>query len=139
MQTEYGMPQRRRRTYIVGYREGSNVFRKIENLQKWVLFDGVLAKAFPFYRKDKTESEFEIEGSIKEVSDSFNVGKKESPFGDAGIICRRRVYSVDTKPIYAYPFMTLGGNIVSEELVPQDFLSMMKNCLNGDMKRVQKK
>lgn len=118
---EYGMPQRRRRTYIVGYREGSNVFRKIENLQKWVLFDGVLAKAFPFYRKDKTESEFEIEGSIKDVSDSFNVGKKESPFGDAGIICRRRVYSVDTKPIYAGPFMTLGGNIVSEELVPQDF------------------
>lgn len=118
---EYGMPQRRRRTYIVGYREGSNVFRKIENLQKWVLFDGVLAKAFPFYRKDKTESEFEIEGSIKEVSDSFNVGKKESPFGDAGIICRRRVYSVDTKSIYAGPFMTLGGNIVSEELVPQDF------------------
>lgn len=31
---EYGMPQRRRRTYIVGYREGSNVFRKIEDLQK---------------------------------------------------------------------------------------------------------
>ncbi len=51
----------------------------------------------------------------------LNVGKKESPFGDAGIICRRRVYSVDTKPIYAGPFMTLGGNIVSEELVPQDF------------------
>lgn len=44
---EYGMPQRRRRTYIVGYLEGSNVYNKIESLRDWMLFDGVMAKAFP--------------------------------------------------------------------------------------------
>ena len=69
---EYGMPQRRRRTYIVGYRENSNVSRQVQELKDWVLYEGVLAKAFPFKPKDKTLSEFEIEGTIKEVSDNFN-------------------------------------------------------------------
>ena len=51
---EYGMPQRRRRTYIVGYRENSNVSRQVQELKDWVLYEGVLAKAFPFKPKDKT-------------------------------------------------------------------------------------
>ena len=73
---EYGMPQRRRRTYIVGYQEGCAVDRMIEGLDKWTLYDGVLAKAFPFIKEDATVSEFDIEGTIEEVSDNFNKGQK---------------------------------------------------------------
>ena len=73
---EYGMPQRRRRTYIVGYRKGSAVANKIETKEDWVEFDGVMAQAFPFAAKAHSESLFSIEGSIKEVSDNFNKGKK---------------------------------------------------------------
>ena len=62
---EYGMPQRRRRTYIVGYREDSPVYNKVKTLKDWVLYDGVMAKAFPFRAKDKTVSEFDITGTIK--------------------------------------------------------------------------
>lgn len=118
---EYGMPQRRRRTYIVGYREYSHVSNQIQELKNWVLYEGVLAKAFPFTVKDKTLSEFDIEGSIKEVSDNFNKAGKDSPFGSAGIMRNRRVFSVDTEAVYEGPTMTLGGNIVDESLVPEDF------------------
>lgn len=118
---EYGMPQRRRRTYIVGYRDGSVVDGKIEELDKWVLYDGVMAKAFPFEGKEGTASEFNIEGTIREVSDGFNKGHKDSPFGDAGIMRSRYVYSIDTTPVYEGTTMTLGGNLVDEELVPEEF------------------
>lgn len=118
---DYGMPQRRRRTYIVGYRENSYVSGKVEELNNWVLYDGVLAKAFPFKQKEKSVSEFDIEGQIKEVSDNFNKGHKGSPFGDAGIMRNRHVYSVDTTPVYEGTHMTLGGNLVDEELVPDEF------------------
>lgn len=118
---EYGMPQRRRRTYIVGYREYSHVSNQIQELKNWVLYEGVLAKAFPFTVKDKSLSEFDIEGSIKEVSDNFNKAGKDSPFGSAGIMRNRRVFSVDTEAVYEGPTMTLGGNIVDESLVPEDF------------------
>lgn len=118
---EYGMPQRRRRTYIVGYREGSVVDGKVAELDKWVLYDGVMAKAFPFEGKDGSVSEFNIDGTIREVSDNFNKGHKDSPFGDAGIMRSRYVYSIDTIPVYDGTRMTLGGNLVDEELVPEDF------------------
>lgn len=118
---EYGMPQRRRRTYIVGYREHSHVSNLIQELKDWVLYEGVLAKAFPFTAKDNSISEFDIEGSIKEVSDNFNKAGKESPFGSAGIMRNRHIYSMDTEAVYDGPTMTLGGNIVDESLVPEEF------------------
>lgn len=118
---EYGMPQRRRRTYIVGYLEGSNVYNKIENLRDWMLFDGVMAKAFPFVKDEKSNSDFKIEGTIKEVSDNFNKGLKDSPFGNAGIMQNRMVYSVDANPVYDGTRMTLGGILVDESFVPEEF------------------
>lgn len=115
------MPQRRRRTYIVGYRENSHVCSKIQELKDWTLFDGVLANAFPFTSKENTLSEFKIEGSIKDVSDNFNKDGKDSPFGDAGIMRKRSVFSIDSEAVYDGTVMTLGGNIVDESLVPDEF------------------
>ena len=118
---DYGMPQRRRRTYIVGYQKNSVVERKIDAMADWVEFDGVMAKAFEFKPKAGSLSEFDIEGSIQEVSAGFNKDKKDSPFGNAGMMKDRHVYSVDAEPIYEGPRQTLGGNLVDENLVPEDF------------------
>lgn len=118
---DYGMPQRRRRTYIVGYQKGSVVAKKIERMEDWVKFDGIMAKAFEFTAKEKSLSEFDIAGTIQEVSDGFNKGKKESPFGNAGMMMNRHVYSLDAVAVYNGPRQTLGGNLIDESLVPEDF------------------
>ena len=118
---DYGMPQRRRRTYIVGYRRESVVARQIEDAKNWLIFDGVMAKAFPYIRKDGTESIFAIEGSIQEVSANFNKGKNTSPFGNVGIMIDRNVISVDAEAVYDGTRQTLGGNLVDENLVPDDY------------------
>lgn len=118
---DYGMPQRRRRAYIVGYLKNSVVAQKVEKMEDWVEYDGIMAKAFEFRPKAGTSSEFDIEGSIQEVSDGFNKGKKESPFGNAGMMMDFHVYSVDAVPVYDGPRQILGGNLVDENLVPEDF------------------
>ena len=118
---DYGMPQRRRRTYIVGYLKNSVVAKKVERMEDWVEFDGVMAKAFEFRPKTNSVSSFDIEGTIKEVSDGFNKGRKDSPFGNAGMMLDRHVYSVIAEPIYDGPRQTLGGNLIDEKLVPEDF------------------
>jgi DNA (cytosine-5)-methyltransferase 1 len=118
---DYGMPQRRRRTYIVGYQQDTPVAKKMDRLADWVEFDGVLAKAFEFRQKAKTVSEFDIEGTIQEVSACFNKGKKISPFGNAGAMTKRHVYSVDAEAVYDGPRQTLGGNLVDEDLVPDEY------------------
>lgn len=118
---DYGMPQRRRRTYIVGYQKDSVVANKVETLEDWVRYDGVMAKAFEFKPKNSTVSEFDIEGTIQEVSANFNKDKKSSPFGNAGIMKDRHVYSIDAEAVYDGPRQTLGGNIIDENLVPEEF------------------
>ncbi len=118
---DYGMPQRRRRTYIVGYLKGSVVANKVDTLEDWVEFDGVLAQAFPFRAKTETASAFDINGTIQEVSTYFNKGKKSSPFGNAGIMKDRHVYSVDAEPVYDGTLQTLGDNLVDEDFVPDEF------------------
>lgn len=118
---DYGMPQRRRRTYIVGYLANSVVAQKIEQMADWVEFDGVMAKAFEFHPKHGTLSEFDIEGTVQEVSVNFNKGKKQSPFGNAGMMMNRHVYSVDAEAVYDGPRQTLGGNLVDEGLVPEEY------------------
>ena len=118
---EYGMPQRRRRTYIVGYRKDSAVANKIEDANNWLFYDGVMAKSFPFAEKKNTLSKFKITGSIKEVSDNFNKNKKDSPFGTAGIMIDRKILSVDSTFVYEGTSQTLGDILVDEEFVPEEF------------------
>ncbi|CDD52244.1 cytosine-specific methyltransferase [Bacteroides sp. CAG:875] len=123
---DYGMPQRRRRTYIVGYLENSPIANRIQKMKDWVLYDGVMAQAFPFEQKSGI-SDFEIEGSIKEVSDNFNKEGKASPFGNAGMMTHRQVFSVDASPVYTGTNQTLGDILVNESFIPEDFFISEKD------------
>lgn len=118
---DYGMPQRRRRTYIVGYLKNSVVANKIDGMENWAQFDGVMAQAFPFKVSEETQSEFDIKGTIQEVSAKFNKGKKDSPFGNAGLMIDRHVYSVDAIPVYDGTAQMLGDILVDEDFVPDEF------------------
>lgn len=123
---DYGMPQRRRRTYIVGYLKNSPIANRIKKMEDWTLYDGVMAQAFPFEQKSGI-SAFEIEGSIKEVSDTFNETGKASPFGNAGIMIDRQVFSIDTSPVYTGTNQNLGDILVDENFVPEDFFISEKD------------
>ncbi|MBF1544644.1 MAG: DNA (cytosine-5-)-methyltransferase [Prevotella salivae] len=136
---EYGMPQRRRRIYIIGYYKGSTIEKKIEDFKNWILFDGVMAKAFPLEQKNKLGSSLKIEGTIKEVSDNFNVKQKNSPFGNTGIMANRQVYTIDTTPVYNGTYMTLGGNIVDESLVPDNFFIPISDIARWEYEKGAKK
>ena len=136
---DYGMPQRRRRTYIVGYLKNSVVAQKVEQMENWVEYDGVMAKAFEFRPKEKSVSEFDIEGTIQEVSAGFNKGKKDSPFGNAGMMMDRHIFSVDAEPVYDGPRQTLGGNLVDENFVPEDFFISAEDLPKWEYEKGAKK
>ena len=119
---EYGMPQRRRRTYIVGYRRGSAIANKITAPKEWLLSKGTFADALPVsvtYKDQATT--FAIEGDLPTVSEKFNKGKKDSPFENAGIIIDREVTTINTEPRYDGPQLTLGQILLDERDVPEEF------------------
>jgi len=118
---DYGMPQRRRRTYILGYREDSIVAQKMEDIREWTLFDGVLAKAFPFNCSEKKGCLTSLEGDIRQISDSFNLENGTSPFHSAGTMRKRQFYTVDTIPLYHGVRTNLEDILIDESLIPEEY------------------
>lgn len=121
---DYGMPQRRRRTYMVAYHKGTQLaaqFEKLSNKFDWILQEGIMPQAFNCQEKGGKTNSFDISDDIAEVSDNFNKGKKESPFKNSGVIANGKVYTLDTLPVYNGPYLTLGDILVDEMVVPEEF------------------
>lgn len=121
---EYGMPQRRRRTYIVGYRNDTSASRAASSSESWLLAGSVIAQAFPARLRENAKLQtFKIEGSLAEITEQFNAGpaKTRREFGNAGIIRDREVATVMTSPLYSGPQVTLGQVLLPEAEVPEEF------------------
>lgn len=121
---DYGMPQRRRRTYMVAYHKDTQLalqFEKITNKLEWILKDGIMPQSFNCLKNGGKANTFNLSDDIAEVSDNFNKGKGESPFKNSGVMANGKVYSLDTLPKYDSPYLTLGDILVDEKDVPDDF------------------
>ncbi len=121
---DYGMPQRRRRIYMVAYQQGTQLagqFEKLNNKFDWILEDGIMPQAFTCQEKEDKTSSFDISNDIADVSDNFNKGRKESPFKNSGVMADGKVYTLDTLPKYDGPYLTLGDILVDERDVPDEF------------------
>ena len=119
---DYGMPQRRKRTYIIGYKNDLAMTQQIDNPLEWILSKGVMAQAFPLsidYKNQPTS--FRIEGDLSTVSSSFNKGKKDSPFENVGIMKNREVTTLEAKAKYDGPLLTLGDILLDDKDVPAEF------------------
>ncbi|MFA6475998.1 MAG: DNA (cytosine-5-)-methyltransferase [Candidatus Paceibacterota bacterium] len=123
---DYGMPQRRRRVFIMGYKKGSKIFnaiKKEKNLENWIYKDGVIAKAFPVKKGEGKLGEFRIEGSLEEISKNFSSNKPtKSPFDVSGVMIDRKVYSVKSVPNYNGKSILLKNIIIHDEAkIPEEF------------------
>lgn len=118
---EYGMPQRRRRTYIFAFKKDTSLAGSVGNPVEWLYKTGVMAKGFPVKQLDSAPFEFTIEGDLSVVSDSFNKGRSVSPFKNAGLMVDRKVYTVQTTPDYTGAYVTLKDILVPEPEVPEEF------------------
>lgn len=120
---EYGMPQRRKRIYILGYKAGSAInskIRKTKDKLTWIMKEGVAAKAFPITQGTSAKS-FNLDGDLAEISNKFNLGETASPFYDAGIMIDRNVITIKGNPVYGGKRVTLGMVLQEEKDVPEEF------------------
>ena len=113
---DYGMPQKRRRTYIYGELTG-----KEWDLESRVLKEGVMARAFPVLSQATNRREVAVAADPYEVSQSFGVGTKTSPFENAGAMQRGRVTTMKVAADYDGPFATLADIVVPDSQVPERF------------------
>ena len=120
---DYGMPQRRRRIFILGYKKGTKLYREATSNppKEWVTKKGLAANAFPVIPTNKHQG-FELEGTLAELTEKFN--KKtpgKSPFFNAGVMFGRSVFTFAVTPDYKGKRTTLGDVIIPEKDVPEEF------------------
>ncbi len=122
---DFGMPQRRRRIFILAYKTGTPVYKKIFKLSKvsdWIQGGGVISSAFPVAKGTGPAHEFTIEGDLSKVSDYFNKDNPSvTPFKNTGIAISRKVTTLETKPSYNGIRTNLGDIILDEKDVPKEF------------------
>ncbi len=118
---EYGLPQKRRRTYIFAYHKSTNYYKKMQKIEERdICFEkGIFAKQFPIkdgYEKIVKNDISEYK-SLVEVSDKF-----KSEFYNTGIMVNGGIYSVKTKADYnlVYPLRNIREN---EQVDDKYFLS----------------
>jgi len=148
---DYGMPQRRRRIFILAYQKGSPIFNRIHDSQnpfEWIMDLGTIAKAFPViidrqspFPKGHT---FLVEKDLVAISEEFNLKGGDSPFENTGILIDNKVYSLDTKADYKGKRTTLEGIIIKDEKkIPEEYFINSKDIkrwtyLKGSKKEPRK-
>ncbi|MFB6257062.1 MAG: DNA (cytosine-5-)-methyltransferase [Flavobacteriales bacterium] len=118
---QYGMPQRRRRVFLMAYHKGSPLYDRFREEGTNPL-DGLIPKSFPIEPvSENAFLSFELEKDLKKLSDNFNRGGKNSPFAERGTLIEGKVRTIPVLPAYDGPFMTLGSVLQREEEVPNAY------------------
>ena len=122
---EYGMPQRRRRIFILAYSQNSTIYNEIKetNSSDWLLKDGTLANAFPVQSDNILfPNEFKLNGDIVEISENFNKNGKTGMFENTGIMIDGVVTTIKTKPSYEDKFTILKDIIQNGEVIEEFYI-----------------
>jgi DNA (cytosine-5)-methyltransferase 1 len=142
---DYGMPQRRRRVFILAYHQNSPIYEKIKLITQidWILNDGTLADAFPVQNeKSACPTTFEIKDDIVSISENFNKKIVTGFFENTGIMMNGMVTTLKTKPNYEGDYTYLKDLIQNGEVTPEFYIDKDDldkwNYLKGPKKEIRK-
>lgn len=120
---EYGMPQRRRRIFFIGYHKSTPTYKRLQKSSKadWLTETGTIANAFPAAKANSVE-EVELKGNLVEITNNFNKNAKLSPFLNTGLLIKGKVYTTKTEPSYDGKKTVLADVLQNEEVTPEFFI-----------------
>jgi len=120
---DYGMPQKRKRVFFLGYKKGTPEYDAIQNLKvkdMWVE-EGLFAQAFPIgSTQGASYYEGKLKGSLTTLSKKFNAGPtgKLSPFSNAGVMFDRNFWTMRVRPAWDEEKTLLGDVLQPLRQVP---------------------
>ena len=122
---DFGMPQRRRRIFILAYLKGTNIYQIIQETsqKEWILQKGIFAEAFPVTSKISLfPNEFKLKGSIVSISENFNKETNTGIFENSGLMINGLVTTLKTQPTYDGESTTLKDIIQNGEVTSEFFI-----------------
>lgn len=118
---DYGMPQRRRRVFMLGYKKGTKIHKELLAHEPidWLMNKGLTARAFPVEHKG-VFFDFELEGHLHEISKEFGTPGK-TPFGISGIMFNRKIWTANPKSFHNGLSSVLRDVLLAEKEVSDEF------------------
>jgi DNA (cytosine-5)-methyltransferase 1 len=122
--SQFGMPQRRRRTFILAYKNETAIAKGVKNFSDWITQKGLFAKAFPVIKSQKhtVNHEFILDDNLLNVSKFFNTKGQEAIFENAGVMKNNKVLTFRCDSDFKGKSMVLGSIIMPLKDVPKEFL-----------------
>ena len=123
---DFGMPQRRRRIFILAYLNNTEIYENIKNIKpiEWILEDGTLANSFPVTTENKLfPKEFKLKGDIVSISENFNKDGKTGMFENSGLMIDGNVSTIKKQPNYEGKFTILKDLIQNGEVTKEFYIS----------------
>jgi DNA (cytosine-5)-methyltransferase 1 len=123
---DYGMPQRRRRVFILAYAQGTKAYQDISehSAAQWLLKSGVVANAFPASIEGTLfPTEFHLKGDIVAISENFNKSKITGLFENTGLMINGLVTTIKTQPNYEGKFTLLGDLVQNGEVTKEFYIN----------------
>lgn len=121
---DYGMPQKRRRTYICAYKRNSPIADGLKDPADWIKTEGVFAKAFPIEQDTEKPRSVVLSEKPKDrlidITENFNKRGGGSPFEKAGMMIDGTAYSIDPVPLYTGNCILLRDCLVHGDDRPKD-------------------
>lgn len=120
---DYGMPQRRRRVFLLGHHESTEHYKSMRRAvpSDWLSEDGVLARAFPARAQGRSFVQFSVAGELDVLSRTFGERKGRSPFQNAGILMEGTVFTGTVEPDHSGVQARLGDHLQPDASVPASF------------------
>jgi DNA (cytosine-5)-methyltransferase 1 len=119
---DYGMPQKRKRTFILAYKSNTNLGKMLKSTENHICKNGVLSKAFECSKSSKNiEHKFTLSNDLLEVSNNFNTQKTKLSFENAGVMINHEVHTIKVESTYDKKRTVLKDIILPLKEVPKEF------------------
>lgn len=121
---EYGMSQRRRRTFILAYHKSTSIYSSLKSTSskvKWIESAGVIAKEFPIKPIVGNPLIGKIDSDIQTVSDQFNKDGDKSPFQNSGVMINGTYWTSKTETEIPRSSTLLEEVLERTKNVPEEF------------------
>jgi DNA (cytosine-5)-methyltransferase 1 len=122
---DFGMPQRRRRIFILAYLKNSVINENLLDSKPvdWILNEGTLANAFPVTTESKLfPTEFELKGDIVSISENFNKNGTTGVFENTGVMINGLVTTIKTQPNYEGNYTLLRDLVQNGEVTSEFYI-----------------